>query len=123
MEDKGTDKTKEKDMTKEIYALQKKLIKELRKTRMVCGFFYVLVIGALVAGFFLYKQVSPMFQNFGKLLPSMEQIMEFDFDMFDEINEVISGTDTSGLSESMENLDGAAEMIEQWTGELEGLYK
>jgi len=103
-------------MIQENYQDVEKLRRELRITRIFSCITSVLLIGLLIGGFIVFSKVQEYAQT---VIPLIEKIAEVDFEV---LNEAIAGLNTEELSKALENLNNAAETLEQFGNSVKGLF-
>jgi len=124
-----------------------KLRRELRITRIFSGVTSILLIGMLIGGFIVFSKVQEYAQT---VVPLAEKVSEADFEVLNEsmerlnetlnafdweklslqlkeldmdaLNEAIAGLNTEELSKALENLNDAAETLEQFGNSIKGFF-
>ncbi len=124
-----------------------KLRRELRTTRIFSGITSVLLVGILIGGFIVFAKVQEYAQT---VMPLAEKVSEVEFDVLNEsmeslnetlqvidweklslqleeldmdaLNEAIAGLNTEELSKALENLNDAAETLEQFGESVKGFF-
>lgn len=129
----------------------KRLTKELRITRIFCVISSLLTVCLLVGGFLIFSSLKPIFAFMNEAQPVMEQMAELDVEEvnatleqvnttlesvdwqqlsetlgeldIEAINTAIEGLDTEELSEAVENMNDAAEVLESFSQKWKSFFQ
>ena len=104
----------------ENYQDLEKLRKELRMTRIFSGITSVLLICVLIGGFIIFSKMQDYMDTAMQLVEELSaQLKQLDMDAF---NEAIAGLNTEELSKALENLNDAAETLENFSGSIKDFF-
>lgn len=97
-----------------------KLRKELRMTRIFNSITSVLLICVLIGGFIIFSKMQDYMDTAMQLVEELSaQLKQLDMDAF---NEAIAGLNTEELSKALENLNDAAETLENFSGSIKDFF-
>ena len=104
----------------ENYQDLEKLRKELRMTRIFSGITSVLLICVLIGGFIIFSKMQDYMDTAMQLVEELSaQLKQLDMDA---LNEAIAGLNTEELSKALENLNDAAETLENFSGSIKNFF-
>lgn len=104
----------------ENYQDLEKLRKELRMTRIFSGITSVLLICVLIGGFIIFSKMQDYMDTAMQLVEELSaQLKQLDMDA---LNEAIAGLNTEELSKALENLNDAAETLENFSGSVKDFF-
>ena len=97
-----------------------KLRKELRMTRIFSSITSVLLICVLIGGFIIFSKMQDYMDTAMQLVEELSaQLKQLDMDA---LNEAIAGLNTEELSKALENLNDAAETLENFSGSIKNFF-
>lgn len=97
-----------------------KLRKELRMTRIFNSITSVLLICVLIGGFIIFSKMQDYMDTAMQLVEELSaQLKQLDMDA---LNETIAGLNTEELSKALENLNDAAETLENFSGSIKNFF-
>lgn len=97
-----------------------KLRKELRMTRIFNSITSVLLICVLIGGFIIFSKMQDYMDTAMQLVEELSaQLKQLDMDA---LNEAIAGLNTEELSKALENLNDAAETLENFSGSIKDFF-
>ena len=97
-----------------------KLRKELRMTRIFNSITAVLLICVLIGGFIIFSKMQDYMDTAMQLVEELSaQLKQLDMDA---LNEAIAGLNTEELSKALENLNDAAETLENFSGSIKDFF-
>lgn len=97
-----------------------KLRKELRMTRIFNSITSVLLICVLIGGFIIFSKMQDYMDTAMQLVEELSaQLKQLDMDA---LNEAIAGLNTEELSKALENLNDAAETLENFSGSIKNFF-
>ena len=97
-----------------------KLRKELRMTRIFNSITSVLLICVLIGGFIIFSKMQDYMDTAMQLVEELSaQLKQL---VMDALNEAIAGLNTEELSKALENLNDAAETLENFSGSIKNFF-
>ena len=105
---------------KENHQNLEKLRTELRMTRIFNSITSVLLICVLIGGFIIFSKMQDYMDTAMQLVEELSaQLKQLDMDA---LNEAIAGLNTEELSKALENLNDAAETLENFSGSIKDFF-